>query len=90
VVAESFSATFKKRMRRKKIYSTRDEGKTEIFNFIELFYNPKIRHSHAGGVSPNKFEEAYFFGTTDCLVNAGKFIQVKKQLKSSIKSIKNY
>lgn len=59
-VAESFFATFKKRVIRKKIYSTRDEAKTEIFNFIEMFYNPKKRHSHTGGVSPAKFEEAYF------------------------------
>ena len=38
-VAASFFATFKKRVTRKKIYSTRDEAKTEIFNFIEMFYN---------------------------------------------------
>lgn len=60
-VAESFFATFKKRVIRKKIYSTRDEAKTEIFNFIEMFYNPKKRHSHTGGISPAKFEEAYFW-----------------------------
>ena len=58
-VAESFFATLKKRVTRKKIYSTRDEAKTEIFNFIEMFYNPKKRHSHTGGVSPAKFEESY-------------------------------
>lgn len=59
-VAESFFATFKKRVTRKKIYSTRDEAKAEIFNFIEMFYNPKKRHSHTGGVSPVQFEKAYF------------------------------
>ena len=59
-VAESFFATLKKRVTRKKIFSTRDEAKTEIFNFIEMFYNPKKRHSHTGGVSPAKFEESYF------------------------------
>ncbi len=59
-VAESFFATFKKRVTKRKIYSTRDEAKTEIFNFIEMFYNPIKRHSHIGGVSPAKFEEAYY------------------------------
>jgi len=59
-VAESFFATIKKRIIRKKIYSTRNDAKAEIFNFIEMFYNPKKRHSHTGGVSPVKFEEAYF------------------------------
>jgi len=59
-VAESFFATFKKRVTRRKIYATRAEAKTEIFNFIEMFYNPIKRHSSNGGLSPAKFEEAYF------------------------------
>ncbi|MGB3600854.1 MAG: DDE-type integrase/transposase/recombinase, partial [Marinomonas sp.] len=59
-VAESFFATFKKRVTKRKIYSTREEAKGEIFNFIEMFYNPIKRHSHTGGVSPAKFEEKYF------------------------------
>jgi len=63
-VAESFFATFKKRVTKRKIYSTRDEAKTEIFNFIEMFYNPIKRHTHTGGVSPAKFEEAYFLEST--------------------------
>ena len=59
-VAESFFATFKKRVTKRKIYSTREEAKREIFNFIEMFYNPIKRHSHTGGVSPAKFEEMYY------------------------------
>lgn len=59
-VAESFFATFKKRVIQKKIYGTREEAKTEIFNFIEMFYNPVKRHSHTGGVSPAQFEDDYF------------------------------
>jgi putative transposase len=59
-VAESFFATFKKRVIQRKIYATRDEAKGEIFSFIEMFYNPVKRHSHTGGVSPVKYEEAYF------------------------------
>ena len=59
-VAESFFATLKKRVTRKKIYKTRSEAKTEIFNFIEMFYNPIKRHSHTGGLSPVNYEKAYF------------------------------
>jgi len=59
-VAESFFATFKKRVTQKKIYATRDEARGEIFNFIEMFYNPVKRHSHTGGVSPAKYEADYF------------------------------
>jgi len=59
-VAESFFATFKKRVTKRKIYGTREDAKREIFNFIEMFYNPVKRHSHTGGLSPAKFEEEYF------------------------------
>lgn len=59
-VAESFFATFKKRVTQRKIYATRAEAKVEIFNFIEMFYNPIKRHSHNGGLSPVKYEEAYY------------------------------
>jgi len=55
-VAESFFATFKKRFIRKKIYPNKNEAKTDIFDFIETFYNPKKRHSHTGGVSPDNFK----------------------------------
>ena len=60
-VAESFFATFKKRVTQRLLYSTRDDAKTEVFNFIEVFYDPIKRHSHTGGVSPAQFEEDYFF-----------------------------
>ena len=59
-VAESFFSTLKKRVIRRKIYLTREEGKSEIFNFIEMFYNPIKRHSYTDGMSPVKFEEQYF------------------------------
>ena len=59
-VAESFFATFKKRVTKKKIYATRDQAKSEIFNFIEKFYNPIARHSHTGGISPAQYEKDYF------------------------------
>jgi len=64
-VAESFFATFKKRVPKCKIYSTREEAKAEIFNFIEMFYNPIKRHSHTSGISPTKFEEAYLLESTN-------------------------
>ncbi|WP_425355815.1 IS3 family transposase [Pseudoalteromonas carrageenovora] len=42
------------------MYSTREEAKAEIFNFIEMFYNPKKHHSYTSGVSHAEFEEAYY------------------------------
>jgi putative transposase len=59
-VAESLFATTKKRIVKRKICSTCEEAKGEIFNFIEMFYNPKKGYSHTGAISPTKFEKAYF------------------------------
>lgn len=59
-VTESFFVMFKQRVTRRKIYSTREEAKTEIFNFIEMLYNPVNRYSHKSGLSPVKYEEAFF------------------------------
>ncbi|MFH1314027.1 MAG: IS3 family transposase, partial [Candidatus Eisenbacteria bacterium] len=32
--------------------------KADLFDYIEMFYNPRRRHSHIGGVSPEVFERA--------------------------------
>ena len=48
------------RVTQRKIYTTREDAKTEIFNFIEIFYDPVKRHGYTGGVSPVKFEEDYY------------------------------
>ena len=61
-VAESFFSTLKKHRIRRRIYTTRDDARADIFDFIELFYNSKRRHSHVGGVSPVQFEADYFEG----------------------------
>ena len=45
-VAESFFSSLKKERIRRKIYLTREEAKSEIFDYIEVFYNRKRRHSH--------------------------------------------
>ena len=57
-VAESFFSSLKVKRVRRKIYPTRDEARTDLFDYIELFYNPKRRHSHIGGVSPEAYERA--------------------------------
>ena len=63
-VAEGSFARFKKRVTKRKIFSTRDDAKTEIFNFIEMFYKPIKRHTHTGGISPANYEKAYFLEST--------------------------
>jgi putative transposase len=58
-VAESFFKTFKRECVRKQIYITRQEAKSDIFHYIEMFYNPKRRHSYLGYISPIEFEKRY-------------------------------
>ena len=55
---ESFFSSLKKERIRKRIYKTRDLARADIFDYIEVFYNPAQRHSHLGGVSPEAFEQA--------------------------------
>jgi len=57
-VAESFFSSLKKERIKKRIYKTRDIAKEDIFDYIEVFYNRKRRHTHLGGVSPEAFEAA--------------------------------
>ena len=57
-VAESFFSSLKKERVRRRIYRTRDEARADLFDYIEMFYNPKRRHGHIGSVSPGAFEAA--------------------------------
>ncbi len=58
-VAKSFFKTFKRELVRKNIFKTRQEAKDKIFEYIEMFYNSKRRHSYLGFISPNEFEKKY-------------------------------
>ena len=55
-VAESFFSSLKKERVRNRIYRTREEAKTDLFDYIEVFYNRTRRHSHLGNVSPVQYE----------------------------------
>ncbi|MHC4374083.1 MAG: IS3 family transposase [Planctomycetota bacterium] len=59
-VVESFFSSLKKERVKKRIYKTRDLAREDVFDYIEVFYNRKRRHSHLGGVSPEAFEQASF------------------------------
>lgn len=59
-VAESFFSLLKTERIKRKIYKTRNEARSEIFNYIEFNYNLKRRHGNNGGVSPVVFEKQYY------------------------------
>jgi putative transposase len=55
-VAESFFSTLKREWVQGKVYRTRAEARTDIFYYIETWYNRKRRHSTLGYLSPADFE----------------------------------
>jgi putative transposase len=59
-VAESFFQLLKRERIRRKTYVDREEARRDVFDYIELFYNPKRRHGYANDVSPVQFEQQYF------------------------------
>jgi len=57
-VAESFFHLLKTERIRRKTYKTRKDARQDVFDYIELFYNPKRRHANNGMLSPVEFEMA--------------------------------
>jgi putative transposase len=55
-VAESFFATLKKELIHRRSWPTRAELRTEVFDYIETFYNRERRHSSLGQRSPADYE----------------------------------
>ena len=56
-VAESFFATLKKELVHRRSWPTKDELRSEIFDYIEVFYNRERRHSTLGQRSPAEYEK---------------------------------
>ena len=59
-VAESFFQLLKRERIKRRIYSSREEARRDVFNYIELFYNPIRRHGSNGNVSPINYEKSYY------------------------------
>ncbi len=55
-VAESFFNLLKRERIRHQIYKTRPEARQDVFDYIEMFYNPKRKHVRNGMLSPVDFE----------------------------------
>jgi transposase InsO family protein len=57
-VAESFFATLKKELVHRRSWRTRRELASELFEYIEAFYNRIRRHSTLGMLSPFDYENS--------------------------------
>jgi transposase InsO family protein len=53
---ESFFGTLKRELVYHRHYATREDAKRDIFEYIEVFYNRKRRHSTLGYDSPAEYE----------------------------------
>ncbi|MBD3849391.1 IS3 family transposase [Bosea sp. SSUT16] len=58
-VAESFFNLLKRERIRRKTYRTREEARQDVFDYIEMFYNPKRKHVRNGMLSPVEFERQH-------------------------------
>jgi len=56
-VAESFFQLLKRERIRRKVYTTREDARRDVFDYIEFFYNPKRKHGTNGMLSPIEFEK---------------------------------
>lgn len=58
-VAESFFQLLKRERIKRRIYTTRSEAVSDVFDYIEMFYNPRRQHGSNQGLSPVQFEQRY-------------------------------
>ncbi len=58
-VAESFFNLLKRERIRRKVYWTRAEARQDVFDYIEMFYNPTRKHARNGMLSPVEFERQH-------------------------------
>ncbi|EXF92766.1 integrase [Pseudomonas fluorescens HK44] len=56
-IAESFFQLLKRERIKRKIYDTRQGARGDVFDSIEMFYNPKRRHGFSNQLSPVEFEK---------------------------------
>ena len=55
-VAESFFQLLKRERIRRRTYLTRDAARHDVFDYIEMFYNPTPKHTNNGMLSPVDYE----------------------------------
>ena len=55
-VAESFFNLLKRERIRRWPYKIRAEARQDVFDYIEMFYNPRRKHVRNGMLSPVEFE----------------------------------
>ena len=55
-VAESFFSSLKRERIRRRTYKTREEARQDVFDYVEMFYNPVRKQVRNEMLSPVEFE----------------------------------
>ncbi len=79
-VAESFFPLLKRERIKKKIYGTREEARSDIFDYIEMFYNSKRRHGSSDQMPPTEYE----INITDGSEVSGLSVAIQKFISESL------
>ena len=58
-VVESFFQLLKRERIKRRTCLNREQARQDVFDYIEMFYNPIRRHSHNDGLSPVKYEQQF-------------------------------
>jgi transposase InsO family protein len=56
-VVESFFSTLKRKLLLENVFHTRQEGRIQVFEYLEVFYNRQRRHSTLGYKTPLEVEK---------------------------------
>lgn len=58
-VAESFFQLLKRERIKRRVYSTREVARSDVFDYIEMFCNSRRFHGTSDGLSPIEYEWRY-------------------------------
>ncbi len=58
-VAESFFQLLKRERIKRKTYTTQEDARSDVFDYIEMYYNAKRRYGFNNKLSPVEFEKRY-------------------------------
>jgi len=59
-MAESFFATLQTELLDRRAWSTRQQLRSQVFEYIEVFYNRRRRHSALAYLSPDAHEQKWY------------------------------
>jgi Integrase core domain len=82
-VLESFHATLKKDLIRRRPWPTKAEARTAVFGYIEAFYNRRRRHSRLGMLSPVEFETGTL-RTDGASLAASRLASIDRKIKEKL------